>query len=261
MELAADSKVVDLFGLNIFAMRMNEVLDLCERHIKKRQALLLGVVNAAKIVNSRRDIQLRQSLDETDIILADGLPVVWVSKMIGHPLPERVAGIDIMLELIKRSEKEHYSIYFLGATNEVVHKVAEMVESEYPGVLIAGCHDGYFDESQEQQVAEEIKNSNADILFVAMNSPKKENFLGKWRGFMDVPVCHGVGGSFDVVAGITKRAPHWMQQAGLEWFYRMMQEPQRLWKRYFVTNSIFVMLSIKEFFSVRLGLSKLGSGV
>lgn len=261
MELAADSKVVDLFGLNVFAMRMDEVLDLCERHIKKREPLLLGVINAAKIVNSRRDVQLRQSLDETDIVLADGLPIVWVSKLIGHPLPERVAGIDIMLELIKRSGKEHYSIYFLGATNEVVHKVAEMVESEYPGVLIAGCHDGYFDGSQEKQVADEIKNSNADILFVAMGSPKKENFLGKWRTYMNVPVCHGVGGSFDVVAGITKRAPQWMQQAGLEWLYRLMQEPQRLWKRYFITNSIFIMLSIKEFVSARLRIVKLRSSV
>ncbi|HEG44550.1 MAG TPA: glycosyltransferase [Phycisphaerales bacterium] len=261
MELTADSKVVDLFGLNVFAMRMDEVLDLCERHIKKREALLLGVVNAAKIVNSRRDIQLRKSLDETDIILADGLPIVWVSKLIGRPLPERIAGIDIMLELIKRSGKEHYSIYFLGATNEVVHKVAEMVEGWYPGVVIAGCHDGYFDESQEIQVVEEIKQSHADILFVAMGSPKKENFLRKWRTYMDVPVCHGVGGSFDVVAGVTRRAPHWMQQAGLEWFYRMMQEPRRLWKRYFVTNSIFIMLSIKEFINARLNITKLRSSV
>ena len=261
MELAADLKTVDLFGLSVFAMRMEEVLDLCQRHIKKREALLLGVVNAAKIVNSRRDRQLRQSLDETDIILADGLPVVWVSKLIGRPLPERIAGIDIMLELIKRSGKEHYSIYFLGATNEVVHKVAEMVEGWYPGVLIAGCHDGYFDDSQECHVAYEIQQSHADILFVAMGSPKKENFLRKWRKFMNVPVCHGVGGSFDVVAGITRRAPQWMQRAGLEWFYRLKQEPRRLWKRYFVTNSIFIMLSIKEFVIARLGVTRLRSSV
>ena len=253
MGAAVNAKVVDLFGIDVFAMRMEEVLDMCERHIKEREALLLGVINAAKVVNSRKNPELRKSLDEADVILADGLPVVWISKLLGRTLPERVAGIDIMAELIKRSGQEHYHVYFLGATNEVVHKVAEIVEEKQPGIIIAGCHDGYFNESQEREVAEEIKASRADILFVGMTSPKKENFLRRWRQFMDVPVCHGVGGSFDVVAGVTKRAPGWMQNAGLEWFYRLAQEPRRLWKRYFVTNTLFIMLSIKEFVIARSG--------
>ncbi len=252
MSSFSDSQTVNLLGIDISAMKMDEVLDLCERCIAERSSLLLGVVNVAKIVNCRRNTTLRESLDEADIILADGLPLVWLSKLIGNPLPERIAGIDIMYRLLECASQKKYSVYFLGAKPEVVKKVVEIVKVDYPGVRIAGYRDGYFDESEEKNVAENIKDSLADILFVAMNSPKKENFLRRWREQMDVPVCHGVGGSFDVVAGETRRAPVWMQNCGLEWFYRLLQEPGRMWKRYLVTNSIFVFLSISEIAKVKL---------
>jgi len=252
VNLLHDSKTVNLLGTDVSAMKMDEVLDLCERCIAERSSLLLGVVNVAKIVNCRRDTALRESLDEADILLADGLPLVWFSKLIGNPLPERVAGIDIMYRLLERASRKSYRVYFLGAKPEVVKKVVEIIKVDYPGVRIAGYRDGYFDESEEKDVAESIKNSLADILFVAMSPPKKENFLRRWREQMDVPVCHGVGGSFDVVAGVTKRAPDWMQNCGLEWFYRLLQEPGRMWKRYLVTNSIFVFLSISEIVKAKL---------
>ena len=252
MNLSSEFRTVKLLGIDIFAMRMEEILSLCEKTIDNKSKLLLGVVNVAKIVKSKNDEQLRNSLNEVDVVLADGQGIVWLSKLIGKPLPERVAGIDIMYRLLECASKKKYGVYFLGAKSEVVKKVVDIVKVDYPGASVAGYRDGYFDESEEKDVAEEIKKSSADIIFVAIPTPIKENFLGKWRDYINVPVCHGVGGSFDIVAGVTKRAPLWMQNWGLEWFYRLVQEPRRMWRRYLVTNSIFVFLSISEIARVRL---------
>lgn len=249
-------KQLDILGTKVWAMTMREVIAECDCSIVKKTPLLIGVVNAAKLVNARKNPELRLSLEEADFTVADGLPVVWLSRLCGQSLPERVAGIDIMDELLKLADQKHYGVFFLGAKPDVVKKVVAWTQSRYPGVRIAGYRDGYFREDQERCLAEEICNSKADILFVAMTPPKKEIFLRKYSRMMKVPVCHGVGGSFDVVAGVTRRAPLWMQKTGLEWFYRVMQEPGRMWKRYFVTNSIFLFLGGKEVFRYRLGFAK-----
>jgi len=236
---------VNLLEMEICALSMDEVLSICEEHISKRSLLLLGMLNVAKLVNCRKNAYLRKSLIEADIVLADGLPIVWLSTLIGNPLPERVGGIDIMYRLLERSTKKSYNVFFLGARQKVVQKAVQVIQTEYPGVRIAGYRDGYFDEAEEKEIAEEIRKSRADILFVAINSPKKEKFLEKWKDYMAVPVCHGVGGSFDILAGVTKRAPIWMQRSGLEWFYRFIQEPRRMWKRYLICNTKFVILSLR----------------
>jgi len=150
-----------------------------------------------------------------------------------------------MLELLKLANERHYHVYFLGAKPEVLQKVVAVVQRDYPGICIAGYRDGYFDKHEEQSVAEDIRKSNADMLFVGIKTPKKEYFLQTWQDFMNVPICHGVGGSFDILAGVTKRAPFWVQRYGLEWLYRLIQEPRRMWKRYLVTNTIFIKLSLE----------------
>jgi N-acetylglucosaminyldiphosphoundecaprenol N-acetyl-beta-D-mannosaminyltransferase len=240
-----DYHKVNILGIDLDALKMGQLIDICDNYIQDKKKLLLGVVNVAKVVNARKNPELRHSLDEADLILADGLPVVWLSRLMGTPLPERVAGIDIMYRLLERANEHHYRVYFLGAKDEVISKVVEIVRSDYPNVEIAGWRNGYFDESQEQGVAQSIGESNADILFVAMTSPKKENFLRQWQDTIQVTICHGVGGSFDVMAGVTERAPLWMQKTGLEWFYRLIQEPRRMWKRYLVTNTLFMVLGFR----------------
>ena len=243
-----------LLGMPVHRIRMNELLDCCDQAILQKQNIVLGMVNVAKLVNSRKDRQLFKSVADSDIIVADGQGVVWLSRLIGRSLPERVAGIDVMCGLMQRAAQNRYRIFFLGAKPEVVKTVAQKAESLYPGLQVAGVCDGYFDlEKDGQRVAEQIRASHANILFVAITPPKKEIFMDRWKDVIDVPVCHGVGGSFDVFAGITKRAPLWMQKAGLEWFYRVIQEPRRMWKRYLVTNSIFLALSIREILRYRLG--------
>ncbi len=237
-------------------MTMQDVIAASDHAIINRTPLLIGVVNVAKLVNARKNPELKISLEEADFTVADGLPVVWLSRLCGRPLPQRVAGIDIMQELLKLADQKHYGVFFLGAKQNVVEKVVEWTRNHHPGVRIAGFRDGYFQKDQEQQVAEEIRDSHADILFVAITPPKKEIFLRKYSKMMGVPVCHGVGGSFDVVAGLTKRAPVWMQKTGMEWFYRVMQEPGRMWKRYFVTNTKFIWLSFVEILKCRLRIKK-----
>jgi len=247
---------VDLLGIRVAVLRMNELLRICEEHITAKSSLLLSVVNVAKLVNCRKDGELRKSVMDADIVLADGLPIVWLSKLIGDPLPERLAGIDIMYGLLERASRKNYSVYFLGAQESIVQKVVQTVNQQYPGLCIAGYRDGYFAESDSKEVAQEIRNSSADILLVAISSPKKENFLRDWRKFMNVPVCHGVGGSFDILAGATKRAPFWVQRYGFEWLYRLIQEPRRMWKRYLVTNAIFMKLSLEAILRAKLRLSR-----
>lgn len=253
MSLSSIYPTVKLLGVNIFGLRMDEVVTIANEHITGRKRLLIAVVNVAKFVNMRKDLELRRSLEEADLVLADGAPVVWLSRMLRKPLPERVAGIDLMFKLLKEANDKHHSVYFLGARPEVLQKVVNIIQTDYPGIRIAGFRDGYFDKDREQSVAQDIKDSRADIIFVAISPPKKEIFLRKWRDFMNVPVCHGVGGSFDVLAGVTRRAPRWMRKFGMEWLYRLIQEPRRMWKRYLVTNSIFIKLSCEAILRDRFG--------
>ena len=244
---------VNVLGIDVFSIRMAQLLNICEEYIDNKKALLLGVVNVAKLVNCHKNIELQRSLMEADIVLADGLPIIWLSRMLGDPLPERVTGIDIMYELLKEANKKHYRVYFLGARPEVLQTMIKTIQKDYPGIPIAGYRDGYFDKDEEQDVAKNIKDSHADILFVGISSPKKENFLKNWLNFIGVPICHGVGGSFDILAGVTNRAPIWMQKCGLEWLYRLIQEPRRMWKRYLITNMIFIKLCFEAVLRARFG--------
>lgn len=232
----------EVLGTPIDALTTAEVLELADRAVRERRRLLIGVVNAAKLVNMRRDAALREAVRSADLILADGMSVVWAGRLLGCPVPERVAGIDLMIELLKRGDEQRYRVYFLGATREVVEETVARVRRQHPNLELAGFRDGYFSVDAEEQVAAEIRAARPDLLFVAMSSPKKEIFLSRWCGHLDVPVCHGVGGAFDVIAGRVRRAPPGWQRRGLEWLYRLLQEPRRMWRRYLVTNTLFVGL-------------------
>ncbi len=237
-----------LYGLSIDAITLSEAVERCDVAVAKRQQMLVGVVNAAKIVNLRRDAHLRRSLLECDMILADGQSVVWASQFLGQPLPERVAGIELFESLLALADREHRSVYLLGARPEVLASLVDKVRERFPNLVVAGSRDGYFDDSEGASIAREIAASQADMLFLGMVSPKKEIFLGTYGRDLKVPVLHGVGGSFDVLAGVTQRAPRTWQRLGMEWAYRLKQEPGRLWRRYARTNSRFIAQTIVERF-------------
>jgi N-acetylglucosaminyldiphosphoundecaprenol N-acetyl-beta-D-mannosaminyltransferase len=235
-----------LFGVYLDAVCMDEVIDRCREALMRRNMLLLGVVNAAKIVKLRRDRLLRDSLLGCDLLLADGQSVVWASKLLRRPLPERVAGIDIFQRLLELGNAEERSIALIGATSEVLEALRHKIRERYPELRIAYSHHGYFSPEEADDIAAGIRESGADMLFLGMTSPKKEIFLAAYGASLGVPVLHGVGGSFDVMAGITTRAPLAWQRTGMEWAYRVLQEPRRLLWRYLSTNTSFIRLTLAE---------------
>jgi|SRR6516225_3005578 N-acetylglucosaminyldiphosphoundecaprenol N-acetyl-beta-D-mannosaminyltransferase len=203
-------------------------------------------VNAAKVVNYRRDRRLRQAVDRADLLLADGVPVVWASRLLGRSLPGRVNGTDLMERMVKVAAERGYRVFFLGARRQVLNRAIEEFKRRYPGLLVAGSRDGYFGPEEERSVIAEIAASRAQLLFLAISSPQKEVWADKNLDQLGSIVCQGVGGSIDVVAGITRRAPVWMQRNGLEWFFRLLQEPGRMWRRYLETNSQFIWMVGKD---------------
>jgi N-acetylglucosaminyldiphosphoundecaprenol N-acetyl-beta-D-mannosaminyltransferase len=240
------SNSVNLFGITVHAITMEQALDNINKAIQSKKSLHIGMLNAAKVVNMKRNPDLGEDVNSSDMILADGNAVVVASKLLNKPLPERIAGIDLMHAILEQGNKLNYRVYCLGATEEISEKVEKEILSRYPGVVIAGRRNGYFSSSDEEEIAQQIANSHADVIFVAITSPKKEQFMAKWNNVMQVPVVHGVGGSFDVLAGKVQRAPLLWQKCGMEWFYRVLQEPRRLWKRYLITNTLFIFMTLKE---------------
>lgn len=238
---------VTLFGCNMDNVSMDETVALVDGFIRSGRPHQHVVVNVDKLVKANRDQELRRIINGCDLVNVDGMPVVWASRLLGKPLKERVAGIDLFEALMRRAAERGWRVFLLGARHEVVREVAALYARRYPGLVLAGVRDGYWQgEAEEAAVARQVAASRADLLFVAISSPKKEQFLGKWQGEMRIPFAMGVGGSFDVATGRVKRAPAWMQRAGLEWFHRFLQEPRRMFRRYFIDDMVFLWLLIKE---------------
>ncbi len=241
---------IKFLNIPIDAITMKDTINLVEKTIVAKKQIHHTVVNASKIILMQKDAELEKSVIEADIINADGQAVVWAANLLGLNLPERVSGIDLMESLVEMSYYKRYKCYFLGARENIVQKLVAIYKEKYSEDIIAGFRNGYFNEQEESDIARKISESGANILFVAITSPKKEIFLNKYKDQLkNVNFIMGVGGSFDVISGKIKRAPIFMQRIGLEWFYRFLQEPKRLWKRYLLGNIKFIWLVIKEYFN------------
>jgi N-acetylglucosaminyldiphosphoundecaprenol N-acetyl-beta-D-mannosaminyltransferase len=218
----------------------------CEEAIASRSFVQHMAINAAKLVAMQEDPELARVIRGCELVTADGQAVVWASRLLGDPLPMRVAGIDLMEGLLARAASHGYRVYILGARQEVLEQALERLHARHAGLQVVGARNGYFDPAEEADVAAGIAEARPDILFVAMSSPRKELFLGRHGPHMGVPFVMGVGGAIDVVSGITRRAPRTLQRLGLEWLFRLLQEPRRLFRRYAVTNLRFVVLVARE---------------
>lgn len=242
-------QVIHLFNTKVHNLSMQETLSCIDMAIRDDNQILYADLNASKIVDMQSDERLLQSVNEADIINADGQAVIWASKIFKTPIKERVTGVDLMGELMALAAQKKYKVYLFGAKEEVVSKLKKQYEDLYGKDLIVGYRNGYFTKEEEPQIVEDIVSSGAQILFVAISSPIKEIFLHEHKKTLEkVNFIMGVGGSFDVYAGVVKRAPKWMQNIGLEWFFRLLQEPKRMWKRYLVGNTKFIYLVFKEKF-------------
>lgn len=235
-----------LFGLEVNAMTIQQAVTACDDAVHSRSCLIIGVINAAKVVHQRDDRLLRHSLSDCDLLLADGQSVVWASRILRKPLPERVAGIDLFEALLEVASSHGHSVYLLGARPEVLEELQAQIRRKYPSLRIAGARDGYFTAEEEAAVVAHIRSAHCDMLFLGMSSPKKELFMDTYGRSLGVGLVHGVGGSFDVLSGHTRRAPPLLQRTGLEWIYRLAQEPGRLWRRYLYTNTMFAAMTLRE---------------
>jgi N-acetylglucosaminyldiphosphoundecaprenol N-acetyl-beta-D-mannosaminyltransferase len=236
----------ELLGITFDAVGMTRAVRRCTDAVEQKRYLSVGMVNAAKVVAMRKDDLLRGAVARCGMVLADGQSVVWASQLLGSPLPERVAGIDLFTMLLAQAAQRGYRVYFLGARPDVLRRMLAEVGREYPNLIVAGARDGYFGPDEQSGVVAEILRCAPDLLFLGMSSPGKELFGDQWGERTGASVVHGVGGSFDILAGLTRRAPLWWQRHGLEWLYRTWQEPARLGRRYLTTNASFMTMVVRE---------------
>ena len=243
------SRRYPILNTYVNALSLDETVAEVEKVIAAGVPTQHVVVNASKVNLMEADPKLAEIVNACPLINADGASIVWAAKKLGVPLSERVTGIDLFQRLVELSAEKGYKVYLFGAKEEVVSRVRAIFEERYPGIQIVGYRNGYFTEADEPQIVADMAASGADMMFVAFSSPKKEYWVRKYLNQIGIPFVMGVGGSFDVVAGVIDRAPKWMQDHGLEWFYRFIQEPGRLWKRYIVGNVKFVALTYRYKFS------------
>jgi N-acetylglucosaminyldiphosphoundecaprenol N-acetyl-beta-D-mannosaminyltransferase len=237
---------IDFLGIPVDSLTMQETVNRIDEAIMSNEKINHVVINAGKVVSMLKDKELFNSVVSCDIINADGQSIVWAARFLGKNIPERVAGVDLMEELVKLAYKRNYKCFFFGAKEEVVKKVVETYSQKYDNKIIAGYRNGYFTADEEPEIAKQIADSGSQLLFVAITSPKKENFLFNYKDVLNkINFTMGVGGTFDVIAGVTRRAPKWLQNIGMEWFYRFAQEPGRMWRRYLIGNMQFIWLIIK----------------
>ena len=240
--MSRDQRRVRFLGLPLDPIDMATTVERITGFVEGGQAAAHLGVNAANLVAARDDAAYRADLEAADLVTADGQSVVWGARLFGIGVPERVTGIDLMERLLTAAGERGWSVYLLGARPETVERLAAALRSD--GVAVAGHRDGYFDEDESAAVAAAVRDSGASLLFVGTPSPQKERFVIGHARPAGVPFSIGVGGSFDVLAGDLKRAPRIMQRLGLEWLFRLSQEPGRLFGRYAVTNTRFLLLLV-----------------
>ena len=218
---------VNILGVGVDSVTMQEALDKVELFFEERKPVIVATANAEMLMRATYDEELKNILNAAELVVPDGAGTVWAAHHLGYDMPERVAGYDLAQELMKRAPSKNRRIYFFGSAPGVADKAKLKAAELYPGIQIVGTRNGFFSEADEAQIIADIKAAQPDLLLVALGVPKQEKWLAKYKDELNVPVSIGVGGTFDVMAGVMKRAPRWMQRAKLEWLFRAMLQPKR----------------------------------
>ena len=218
---------VKILGVNVDSVTMAQAIAQIENLISVRKNSIIATANAEMLLMATHDDELKNILNSAELVVADGAGTVWAAHHLGYEMPERVAGFDLVQELMKISPTHDYKIFLFGAAPSIADKAKLKAEQLYPGIKIVGVRNGFFTAADEPEIIAQIKKSSPDILLVALGVPKQEKFLAKYKSELNVPVSIGVGGTFDVMAGVVKRAPLWMQKLKLEWLFRAMLQPSR----------------------------------
>lgn len=218
---------VNILGVDVDAVTMAEAVDVVRRAMDTRAGVMVATANAEMLMRATHDEELRRILNASALVVPDGAGTVWAARHLGHAMPERVAGYDLAQELLRRAPAEGRRVYFFGAAPGVAEKAKAKAEQLYPGIEIVGVRNGFFSPADNAAIIAEIRAARPDLLLVALGVPKQEKWIAAHLAELDVPVAIGVGGTLDVMAGVMKRAPHWMQKAKLEWLFRGLMQPKR----------------------------------
>lgn len=221
-----------------------------EQLIRSKSSTFVVTPNVDHIIKLNKDREFKTIYNEASLILADGQPILWAAKFLGTPIKEKISGSDLFPKLCEVSTVKGYKLFFLGGREGAALKAAEVLKGKYPNMQIVGIYSPPFgfenDEIENNKIIQMIKESTPDILFIGLGAPKQEKWIYKHKYQYHVPVSIGIGVSFEFVAGMVRRAPVWMQKTGLEWFWRLMMEPKRLWKRYLIDDMQFLALVLEQ---------------
>lgn len=249
------SDSVNILGTEVSRYDLQETINQMDRAIRENRKLRIAVTPVNCILWARKNEKLNEIYNSADIVTADGVPVVWASKMLGKPIRGRVTGLDLLPEFAPVAADKGYSFFFLGAAEGVGNRLAEALKEQYPALEIAGIYSppftARFSDEENERMIQKINESGADLLWVSLTAPKQDYWIARHFDQLDVSVAIGVGAAFDVVAGNIQRSPEWMQKYGLEWLYRLMKEPGRLWRRYLVEAPVFFPLLIRQLIQQR----------
>ncbi len=220
-------KTVDILGIPVDSITMSEAVSRVGSFIEEGGLHMIFTPNAEIMATAQKDSDLKNILTQADMLTADGAGVVLASKILNRRVPEKVSGVDLVKEIFKAYKQRGLRCYLLGSKPGVAQAAAENISRDYPGVVITGCHDGYFTEDMNEEIVNEINASKADLLLVALGAPKQEKWIFKHKEKLNVKVCMGVGGTIDVLAGTVALAPDFFRRNGLEWLHRLCKEPRR----------------------------------
>jgi N-acetylglucosaminyldiphosphoundecaprenol N-acetyl-beta-D-mannosaminyltransferase len=237
-----NNQKINILGVDISAINMNDAINQLEYLIAEKRQSYICVCPNHTIMESQKDQKLRDVINSADIATPDGMSVVWASKLLGHHGVEQVAGTELM------SVKKGYTHFYYGGTDGVPEKLAENMQQRFPNLKIAGTYSPPFRnlaDDEDNAIVDMINNAKPDIVWVGLGMPKQELWIGEHLGRIKAPVMIGVGAAFDFLSGEKKRAPKWMQKAGLEWLFRLTQEPKRLWRRNLYHPVFFFMLFLQ----------------
>lgn len=240
-------KPVKILGVPVHPLTMNESVAVLEEKLQKKEQAFVVTANAEIIMMCQQDKEYNNIVSEqADLVLPDGAGAVWAGRYLGNEVPERVAGFDLYNQLLKLSADKGYKAYFFGGAPGVAETAKDKAEELYPGVQIVGCRNGYFTEAEEEAIIKEINDAAPDMLFVALGAPKQEKWLVKYRKQLKPRVLMGIGGSFDVLAGKMERAPKWMQEASLEWAFRLYKQPSRFMRMLALPKFVLKVIFCKK---------------
>lgn len=249
------SSVIAMLGVPFDNVTTAETAKVVERMISSGHAHYIATANVDFLVQARQDVELRRILFDADLVVCDGMPLVWASRLLGNPLKERVAGSDLVPLLIRIAEEKGYRVFFLGGKDEVIEKAVERVREDHPKLQIAGFYSPPFApllEMDHDDICRRVNEAKPDMCFVSFGCPKQEKWIRMNRHKIEVPMSVGVGATIDFLAGSVNRAPAWVGKCGLEWIYRLCQEPRRLFKRYAIGLWVFLFAILWQLWRMKI---------